>query len=200
MTDFESQYRQGELPWDTGEPSSELVRRLDAGQIPRGGDAVDLGCGTGTQAIYLAGQGFQVVGIDISPTAVEQAKRNAQEAGKDDIRFVAGSVLELQGIGEPFDFIFDRGCYHHIRKENLKLFLATLEVFSRPGTLMLCLAGNANEGTDKGPPRVTEEEIRNELGSLFEILDLREFHFDEVANSDDDYRPLGWSCLMRRAE
>jgi len=59
----------------------------------------------------------------------------------------------------------------------------------------LSLAGNSKEETDPGPPVVNEQEIRAELGPLFDIIDMREFRF---ATNQSDFRPLGWSILMRR--
>jgi hypothetical protein len=92
--------------------------------------------------------------------------------------------------------VFDRGCYHIVRRINLDQYLQTLEVITRAGSLGLFLTGNANEKLEKGPPTVTEEEIRAELGRLFEIIRLREFRFDPIKGPED--KPLGWSCLGRR--
>ena len=68
---------------------------------------------------------------------------------------------------------------------------------TRPGTVYLSLSGNANEQTEQGPPRVTEEEIRAELGGVFEVQQLRAFRFEDPGGVDG---PLGWSCLMVRRE
>ena len=75
-------------------------------------------------------------------------------------------------------------------------FLRTLDRLTRPGTVGLVLTGNAREPSEPGPPVVTEEELRAEIGSLFEIVQLREFRFDPTTT--DEGRPLAWSCLVRR--
>jgi hypothetical protein len=97
---------------------------------------------------------------------------------------------------EPFDFVFDRGCYHCARRANLDGFLATLRRVSRSGAKYLLLAGNANEQTDSpGPPRVHEDEIRAELGGLFDVDWIRPFRFEDPGGVEG---PLGWSCLLTR--
>src|ERR1044071_7415465 len=71
-------YASGEpLPWDTGTPDPMLVEMIESRAIPPG-RALEVGCGTGTNAIYLAQHGFEVIGIDVAPLAVEQARAKAQ--------------------------------------------------------------------------------------------------------------------------
>jgi SAM-dependent methyltransferase len=157
---------------------------------------LELGCGTGASAAWLARQGFDVPALDLSGRAIERARWRADQAGVS-VRFLVADVLsppsELTG---PFDFFFDRGCYHVVRREDAAEYLETLCRLSRPGALGLVLAGNAREPHDPGPPVVSEEQIRAELGSLFDIVRLREFRFDQVEG--DGTRFLGWSCLARR--
>ena len=71
--DWDQHYAAGETPWDTGNPDPELVRLVESGRVPRG-RALDVGCGTGTNARYLASKGCEVVGVDVSRVAIEQAK------------------------------------------------------------------------------------------------------------------------------
>ena len=97
--------------------------------------------------------------------------------------------------GGPYDILFDRGVYHCLRTEDLKAFQKFLERATRTGSWWLSLAGNSKEETEPGPPVVSEQEIRGELGPLFDIVELREFRF---ATNESDFRPLGWSILMRR--
>lgn len=191
---WEGRYAERHPPWDTGKPSTELVNLLRSGRVPVG-SALELGCGRGTNAILLAGRGFVVTAADISETAVAEARRRAEEGGfAIDLR--VANLLADPSLGGPYDFIFDRGTYHAVRLTDVKAFLQLLGRVSRAGTLYLCLCGNSKERHDPGPPVVSEEEIRAELGSLFDILDLHEFRFDESPGKDN--RPLGWSVFMRR--
>jgi SAM-dependent methyltransferase len=197
VSHWNQRYEKGETPWDTGQPSSELRRVLAENPI-RPCRALELGCGSGTNAVWLARQGFDVTALDLSPLAIERARQRAEASGVA-MRFLAADVLhppeELIG---PFDFFFDRGCYHVVRREDVSGYLETLRRLTHPGTLGLVLTGNAREPHDPGPPVVSEEEIRTELGSLFDVIRLREFRFDQVEGVSTQF--LGWSCLLRRRE
>jgi SAM-dependent methyltransferase len=191
---WEKRYREGDSPWDTGQPSSELIRVVrEEGISPC--RALELGCGTGTNAVWLAQQGFDVTAVDLAPLALERAEARTREAGVK-VRFVAASVLEPPGLGGRFPFFFDRGCYHVVRRVDVGAYLRTLERVTAAGSTGLVLAGNAREPHHPGPPVVSEQEIRDELGRVFEIVRLREFRFDSDKGSGEHF--LGWSCLVRR--
>src|SRR4249920_1669368 len=111
--DWNDSYRDGNLPWDTGRPSSELESVFRRNTIPPC-RALEIGCGTGTNSVWLAEQGFEVTGIDLAPLAVERAQERARAAGvKAD--FLVADVLQLPDPEGPFAFFFDRGCYHAVR-------------------------------------------------------------------------------------
>ena len=190
---FAEYYAKGEIPWDSGKPSAELLRVIDAGQLP-GKTLLEFGCGTGTNAIELTRRGYTVTAVDYVPQAAELAKKKIAEAKlKIDVR-VADITADVD-LGGPYDVLFDRGVYHSVRQENLNGFHKTLERVTRKGTLWLSLAGNAKEQMENGPPRVHEHEIRTELEPLFEIVHLREF---QIETNSESFRPLFWSILMRR--
>src|SRR3954453_12870546 len=91
--EWNDRYRDGNLPWDTGRPSSELQRVVSQNTI-RPCRALELGCGTGTNSAWLAQQGFEVTGIDVAPLAVEQAEKRAHAAGVK-VHFVVADVHHL---------------------------------------------------------------------------------------------------------
>lgn len=192
--DWNDHYRDGNLPWDTGEPSSELqsVLSLNAIQPCR---ALEIGCGTGTNSVWLAQRGFEIIGIDLAPLAAERAEQRARAAGVD-ARFLVADVLHLPAFGGPFAFFFDRGCYHAVRRIVPEGYAPAVARQLASGAHGLILAGNAREPHDPGPPVVSEEEIRTELGTAFLILDLREFRFDEAPGVPARF--LGWSCLVEK--
>jgi len=194
---MESAYRDASAPWDTGLPCSELRRRLAAGDLPATGSALDLGCGSGTQTLLLAEHGLDVVGVDLSETAIERARLRAtrHEAGER-ARFFAGDVTEIRAIGGPFDLLLDRGCYHMARREDLEGFLSALDRHARPGSLLFLMAFCAREQPEFPVPIVAEEELRSELGGLFEITDLRTCRLDKPIGFENE--PLFWSVLLRR--
>jgi dienelactone hydrolase/predicted O-methyltransferase YrrM len=191
---WDNRYRDGDLPWDTGLQSTELQRALAESRLAPC-RALELGCGTGTNTVWLAQQGFDCTGVDLSPRAVERARQRAQAAGVE-VRWVVGDVLTLGNLGPPFDFFFDRGCYHAVRRIDAAGYVAALDRWTAPGAQGLVLAGNAKRPCTPGPPVVTEEEPRAELGRVFEIVRLREFWFDSTPGVKETF--LGWSCWLRK--
>lgn len=192
---WDSHYTGGHAPWETGHPSLELQRvvREEAIAPCR---AVDLGCGTGVNAVWLAQQGFDVVGVDFSPVAIERARARAT-AAQVVVPFHQADVLALPDLGAPFEFIFDRGCYHVLRRDGqARCYVDTVAGLAAPTARALVLAGNAKEPRQPGPPVVTEEEFRTDWGAHFEVLWLREFRLDR--NLTDTTQPLAWAGLLRR--
>jgi quercetin dioxygenase-like cupin family protein/2-polyprenyl-3-methyl-5-hydroxy-6-metoxy-1,4-benzoquinol methylase len=191
---WDQRYAEGGTPWDSGLPSRELARVLDEGILPRG-RAIELGCGTGTNAILLAQRGYDVTAIDLSPKALAIARTKAMNAGVN-VRFVEADVTALPPPDIPYDLLFDRGCYHCVRREQLDGYLAALVRLTRPGAKCLLLAGNCDEEAGTcGMPRVRAEEICAELGRAGAIERLRAFRFEDAGHVEG---PLGWSCLMTR--
>jgi SAM-dependent methyltransferase len=192
--EWNDRYRDGNLPWDTGRPSSELQRIVSQRRI-RPCRALELGCGTGANGVWLAQQGFEVTGVDVAPLAVELAEKRAHAAGVK-VHFVVADVFRLPDLNGPFDFFFDRGCYHAVRREAPQQYAPAVAGHLAAGARGLILAGNAREPHDPGPPVVTEQQIRDELGLAFEIVDLYEFRFDEAPGVSERF--LGWSCLVEK--
>jgi SAM-dependent methyltransferase len=192
-SEWNQRYRDKDIPWDSGIRSRELARVLQEQRL-ESCRAIELGCGSGTNVIFLARQGFTVTGVDCAPTALASARSRAAEAGVT-VEFLEADLCRFDAELEPFDFLFDRGCYHCARQIDLDGFLATIARLSRPGSLYLTLTGNANDETDEHIPKVREDEFHTELGELFDFEMLREIHFEDAGGIEG---PLGWSCLMRR--
>lgn len=184
-------YAAGTTPWDSGRPSSEVVKTVEEGGLP-GKHLLELGCGTGTNAVELARRGYRVTAVDLVPEAVEKGRAKAQAAHVN-VDFRVGDLTRID-LGGPYESVLDLGVYHGIRNRDLEGFLAALTRVSRKGTRWLSLAGNAKEIREAGPPVVSEGDIRRELEPLFEILRLREFRFDLAP----DFQPLAWSILLAR--
>ena len=193
---WDASYSGGKRPfWDAGQPSGELRRVVEQGII-RPGPAVDLGCGSGTDAVYLASKGFDVTAIDIAPTALSLAREKAERAGVK-VRWLLANVLSLPRL-EPFQFIFDRGCYHEVRFDNAAAYVETVRRLSQPGhTRFLLLAGNPNEAPMQyAPPQVAEEDIRSDFSPLFDFEWVRETRFE--TSNPAATGPLAWSVMLRR--
>jgi len=195
--DWNARYEKGETPWDSPAPAQELARVLSEWSIEPC-RVLELGCGTGTNAVYLAQQGFQVAANELSPLALERAREKAAQAGVQ-IDFHQGSLFDLPPPAEPYPLVFDRGVYHVLREVNLHGFLAVLHRVMAAGGWYLTLAGNANDrAIEGGPPRVSSGAIASELSTLFDLVQLREFRFDDVEIEGQTHNPLAWSALFRR--
>jgi methyl halide transferase len=187
---WNDRYAAGEpLPWDTGRPDSMLVEMVESGAIASG-RALEVGCGTGTNALYLAQHGFDVVGVDISPIAVDKARARAQ--GR--CRFETVDFLSEAPPGGPFQFVFDRGCFHTLDEDHERArFAQTVARELVEGGVWLSLIGST-EGSprDVGPPRRSAREILNAIEPSLEILQLRAGEFGVDGES------LAWLCLSRK--
>ena len=191
---FEERYRMGNMPWDIGRPDHNLIQILDAYEIPRG-KALEIGCGTGDNALFLAEKGFEVVGTEIVEQAMEAACKKAKKREKE-CRFVLMDILEREIPGRPFVFAFDRGCFHSFdSEENRKRFARSVKEHLGPGGYWLSLIGNADEERKgPGPPQRTALEIVQAVEPFFEIILLKSGHFD----SNMKPPPRNWVMLARR--
>ncbi|MFA5189271.1 MAG: class I SAM-dependent methyltransferase [Verrucomicrobiia bacterium] len=192
--DWNQTYRDPQAPpWDTGKPSTQLRLLLESGAV-KPCRALDLGCGTGTNAIFLAQQGFNATGVDLSEVAVQRALAKAQTAGVT-ANFICASVLALPDLGGPFEFVSDIGCFHTLAKDQRNAFVAQVTRVTQPGSVYFLLCGNAKEPLDPGPPTLSEEEIRGTFSGHFDIEWIRECRFDTASLPK---APLGYATLMRR--
>jgi len=202
--DWQRRYESADTPWDSGRVDPELRGLIEAGgssKPARGARALELGCGTGTNAVWLAEQGFDVTAVDVAPRAIEMAQaRAAMMAGVTPPRFVPADVTKLDdallsAVGS-FDFVFDRGCYHCVRRAGLLGgYVATVRRLTVSGSRLLILAGNPDAGEPGGPPKVTAGELMADFEKFCRIDRLTAMRFEEA---DGSAGPLGWSLLMTR--
>ncbi len=154
---FEWAYRSGTPPWDIGRPQPAILRLAERGLI--GGDVIDIGCGTGENALYLASLGSTVVGVDASPTAIARARDKARKRGIE-VSFVVADALALEGLGRRFDTAIDCGLFHTFSDEDRPIFERSLSRAVRPGGRYVLFCFSEAEPGESGPRRVTQAEIR----------------------------------------
>ena len=194
---FEAHYRARTTPWDPGRPDFNLIDAVTKTPIRRC-KALDIGCGTGQNSIWLAQQGFLVTGVDVSETALKNAKENASTANIK-CAFLSLTFLEQEVPGAPFGFIFDRGCWHLLDSQGREKFAKRVSNDLEEGGLWLSIIGSADEpprgpGPLAGPPRYSAYDITVGVEPFFEILVLRASHFD----SKSPKPPRAWTCLMEK--
>jgi len=179
---WNASYASGEpLPWDTGTPDPMLVEMIESHAIAPA-RALEVGCGTGTNAIYLAQHGFEVLGVDISPIAIETARAKAH--GR--CRFETVDFLnEATPHGGPFQFVFDRGCFHAFDDDQERArFAQNVAAGLVTGGLWLSLIGST-EGAprDAGPPRRSARDVMNAIEPSLEIVQFRSDEFGVCGSS-----------------
>jgi SAM-dependent methyltransferase len=184
-------YASGELPWDTGEPEPLLVEFVTSGRI-QPTRTLEIGAGTGTNALWLAERGFDVLGIDVAPLAVERA--NAKLNGRDlRCRLRTLDFLAIEPPDGPFEFVFDRGCFHVFDEpEERARFAAQVAAALAPGGFWLSLIGSTEGGPrEMGPPQRSAREVALAIEPALEIVELRAAEFR-------GHGAKAWFCLARR--
>jgi cyclopropane fatty-acyl-phospholipid synthase-like methyltransferase len=154
--DFELLY-EGTPPWETGRPQPALLALTEAGVIR--GRVLDVGCGTGEQALLAASLGLEATGIDLAAAAIDQARQKATQRGLK-ARFLVGNVLDLADLGEQFDTVLDSGLFHVLEDDDRSVFVAGLRGVVRPGGRYFLLCFSDRQPGVFGPRRITQEEIR----------------------------------------
>lgn len=191
---YQARYRSGDTPWDIGRPDFNLIEVVTRTPVSAG-RALDIGCGTGDNSLWLARNGFQVVGTDASDIALEKARGKAAAAGVA-CRFQCVDFLRRAVEGAPFDFAFDRGCFHSFGDAaDRRRFARNVAAHLKEAGLWLTIAGSADEDRPgPGPPQRTAAEIVLAAEPHFEILALQSTRFD--SNRPDP--PRAWQCLMQK--
>src|SRR5262252_7149723 len=96
--DWNENYEQDFIPWDTGVPEPMLIQVVESGVLPVG-RALDVGCGTGTNAIWLAQHGYEVLGVDLAPLAIEKARAKLLPGAA--CRFASLDFIAAKPAGGP---------------------------------------------------------------------------------------------------
>lgn len=190
--DWNERYLRGETPWDTEEPDPHLVEFVRSGAMKRG-RVLEIGSGTGTNALWLAGEGFEVVGVDVAQRAIEMARTKAGDAPR--VSFRHTDFLTDDEVRGPFDFAFDRGVFHVFDEADERARFATrVAGLLRPDGMWLSILGSTEgPAREEGPPRRSALDIVTAIEPALEIVSLRttEFHGDVAGLR-------AWACLSRR--
>ena len=172
---FESAY-QGTPPWEIGRPQPAFVRLEEQGEIR--GRVLDVGCGTGENALYFAEQGHPTWGVDFAPTAIERARAKSADRSLN-VTFRTASALELESLGTKFDTVTDCGLFHTFLDKHRPAYARSVASVLAPGGRFFLLCFSENEPTDwGGPRRVTQSEIRATFREGWTVRWIREARFE----------------------
>lgn len=153
---WDDAYR-GQPPWEIERPQGVVVEVADSGGIR--GSVLDLGCGTGENALFLAERGHEVWGIDISGVAIERAMMKSH-ARRLPVVFLTADVLDPDAVGRTFDTLIDCGCFHALADEDRPRYAASARALGSPGSRLHVMAFSNAEPPGWGPRRLTEAELR----------------------------------------
>jgi SAM-dependent methyltransferase len=166
---FKTFYRLGFVPWD-GHPLAQSLRDLIEGdRALTPGTALDLGCGTGDNSIYLAKHGWQVTGVDFVAKAVEKARAKA-EANKLTVNFARADVTRLssEGVGTNFGLIVDNGCLHGMSPEDRNAYVREVTTVAAPGARLLLV--EFVTGGSYGVPGIDPDEVKTRFAADWALL------------------------------
>ncbi|HJW65927.1 MAG TPA: class I SAM-dependent methyltransferase [Candidatus Bathyarchaeia archaeon] len=181
-----------ELGWELGKPRPILREYVEKGLLKRG-KALDICCGTGTNTVYLAEKGFEVTGIDISPTAIGYAEKKAAQS-KVQVSLKVQDFLELPFEDEEFNFVFDMGCFHHVKPEDRATFINGVHrVLKKRDNYMLTCFSYKN-----GPAwnHFTRQQLIDLFSGLFEMEEFRHY----LSKEGDGGARYFYTILMKKKE
>ncbi len=186
--ELERYYGAGTPPWDCGITPPELIAVVEGEHALPAGRALELGCGTGTNATYLARHGWDVVAVDLIDIAIEQARAKA-EAAELPVRLLCGDATRLDDLDAagPYDLFFDLSCYCGVPPHRRDAYAAGLTDRAAPGARLL-MFGYGPEAWDDPISGVTAEELRTRFAG-WDLID--------VTPGTNDV-PTFWFTLRRR--
>ncbi len=180
MDFFEKAYH-GTPPWDIGRAQREFVQLEESGDIH--GSVLDVGCGKGDNALYLAERGHKVWGVDSVKSVIEIARAKAEARGIAAIFSIQDS-LHLASIGRLFDTVIDSGFFHTLSDQARPVYVGNLHSVIRPEGSYFMLAFSELEPGCYGPRRVTQQEIREAYSPGWRINWIRPAVFESRTRSE----------------
>ena len=184
--------------WEIGHAQQEIMELEHDGEIR--GKVLDLACGTGENALYLAQLGYSVCGIDSAPHAIEKANTKARERGIE-VVFMVADAFKLERLGRTFDTVIESGLFHHLSDSQRPAYARSLSVVLRPRGTYYMLGISDREPPDRSllalaPRRLSREEIQATFTEGWRINWIREAKFETRFNEKQVMR--AWLASVTR--
>jgi ubiquinone/menaquinone biosynthesis C-methylase UbiE len=178
--DFAGMYTEGIPPWQIDRPQPEVIQLIEKGKFES--PVLDLGCGTGDNAIELARHGLVVKGLDAVPEALERARKKTEQAGlKQSPEFVLGDALRLAESKLKVRTVLDCALFHTFSDEERKDYIRGLEAVLSHGGRLHILSFSELETRQPGPRRLSLSEITGSFGAGWRVEDsVRCRYWDRV--------------------
>ncbi len=177
--DWDSVYREeaefeGPPPWNIGEPQPELAALIAAGKFRS--DVLDAGCGFAELSLALAAEGYTVVGIDLTPTAIAAATKAAQERGLTNASFEQADITSFTGYDGRFNTVVDSTLFHSLPVEGRDGYLGSVHRAAAPGAsyyVLVFAKGAFPAEMEGGPNEVDEDELRAAMSKYWVVDEIR---------------------------
>ena len=198
--------REKPIPFFNNIPDENLISYCTS-NILKSGKALDVGCGNGRNSLYLATQGFNVIGIDISDNSIKWANELA-EAYSNKPYFKCESLFNFEDEPKSFDFINDSGCFHHIKPHRRQNYFELILKYLKDGGYFSMTCFNLNGGANisdydvyrdysmHGGLGFTEYKLKKILEPYFEIIEFRKMN--ESKDSKIYGKDFLWVILMKK--
>jgi SAM-dependent methyltransferase len=199
IIDWDSVYREqgafeGPPPWNIGEPQPELAALMAAGKFRS--DVLDAGCGFAELSLALAAEGYTVVGIDLTPTAIAAATKAAQERGLTNASFEQADITSFTGYDGRFNTIVDSTLFHSLPVEGREGYLSSVHRSAAPGASYFVLVfakGAFPAEMEPKPNEVDEDELRAAVSKYWKIDEIRPAYIHanipQVSNAPFEFPP-----------
>ncbi|MBM2620367.1 class I SAM-dependent methyltransferase [Actinoplanes sp. LDG1-06] len=178
-----------DISWVTTSVSPALQGLVIDGTLARGSRVVDLACGPGVHANFLARHGMHVIGVDQSADALRKARILTGFYGTD-ATFVEGDILDVPLPDDSADVVHDSFVYHNVRPEARSQYAAEVARLLKPGGLFVLVGFSDRMTPGSGPIRLTSDDLLESLTPLFSVEELRRFR-----NLPTEKRPDQWHWL-----
>jgi amino acid adenylation domain-containing protein len=191
-------------PWLGRGVSKEIADAVECGWFATGGAALDIGCGEGAVAGWLAERGFPSVGIDIAPSAIARARARFPER-PGTLEFHLVDVCRERPPDRQYRVLVDRGCFHELMAAEIPGYLETLTAVTAAGARLLLFVKAFRTGRPVGDPEERAALVRHveqSLGGGFAVERVAETFLDAF-NGRDEARALPglvfWMTRVARA-
>jgi SAM-dependent methyltransferase len=179
VLDWDDAYRQqgpfaGPPPWNIGEPQPELAALHREGKFRS--DVLDAGCGYAELSLALAADGYTVVGIDLTPTAIAAANKAAQERNLANASFAQADITALTGYDGRFNTVIDSTLFHSLPVEARDDYLRSVHRAAAPGAgyyILVFAKGAFPAEMDPKPNEVDEAELRAAVEKFWQVDEIR---------------------------
>lgn len=162
----------GPVPWNIGEPQPDIAQLIEQDKVCS--EVLDAGCGHAETSLHLAAQGYTVVGLDMSPTAIAAARAAARDRGLTTTTFAVADITSFTGYDRRFSTIVDSTLFHSLPVDRRQDYLASIARAAAPGASYYALVfekGAFPEG--EGPNAVTEDELREAVAAHWTVDSIR---------------------------